>query len=203
MLKELLKNKRFLKIISEYSKNPEILDIILFGSAVKGKEKPKDVDLLVIYDLKAKDISETSYKLRKNLEKVYRNIEITSKMYNEIFKPEFIARESLLSEGYSLKNRKFLSEALGYKSVILFKYSLKNMNKSERMRFYYSLYGRKNEKGILDKTNSHKFAESIILSTIEGSDMIRNFLKKWNIENLEFPIIMPEKMLKHKILNKD
>jgi len=37
------------------------------------------------------------------------------------------------------------------------------MSKSKRMIFYYSLYGRGKEKGLLEKTGSHKFSESIII----------------------------------------
>ncbi len=47
MLKELLKNTKFLSDIRTfYRKNEkELIDIILFGSATKGKSKPSDIDL--------------------------------------------------------------------------------------------------------------------------------------------------------------
>ena len=67
MLKELLKNKKFAKIIKEFLKRPEILDIIIFGSVTRGKEKPKDIDLLIIYAQKTKDIIEINYKITKKL----------------------------------------------------------------------------------------------------------------------------------------
>jgi predicted nucleotidyltransferase len=200
MLKKLSENKEFLRIINKFLENPEILDVILFGSIVKGKEKPRDIDILVVYSNEIKDISEKIYILKKSLEKIYKNIEITPKRYNEVFKPEFIARESIISEGYSMRNKKFFLEALGYKNMVLFKYSLKNMNKSERMRFYYSLYGRGNEKGILEKNNCYKFSDGVIISPIGSSEAIRIFLKSWNIENLDFSIAIPERIVRYKFL---
>jgi len=199
MLKELLKNKKFSKIIEEYLKKSEIIDIILFGSIIRGKENPKDIDLLVIYSQSTKDIIEMNHTLKKQLEDTIQNIEITGKKYNEIFNQEFLARESILSEGFSMRQRKFLSECFGYKNFVLFRYSLKNLNKSKRMTFYYSLYGRGKEKGILEKNKSYKFSSTIILASVENSEVIKSFLEKWKINYTEFPIIIPETIIKYSL----
>ena len=115
---------------------------------MREKDNPEDIDILIIFiDRKDYDIS---YELRKILEKQGFSIEITDKTYQEIFKQDFKAREALLSEGYSIINETFLSSGLGYNTFVLFKYDLGDMNKSQRMRFYYSLYGRtKEDEGIL------------------------------------------------------
>ena len=56
------------EIIKFYKKNKDIiLDIIIFGSFIKGKENPKDIDILILYKNK-KDI-EKSYELKKLLKK--------------------------------------------------------------------------------------------------------------------------------------
>lgn len=198
MLKELLKNKKFAEIIKEFLKRPEILDVIIFGSITRGKEKPKDIDLLIIYAKKTKNIIDINYELSKKLKKVSKKIEIIGKEYNDIFKPEFFARESILSEGFSMQQKKFVSECFGYDNFVLFKYSLKKMNKSKRMRFYYSLNGRGKEKGILKKNKCYKFADKIILSPIENSETMKNFLEKWEIKFMQFPVIIPQKTVKYK-----
>jgi len=197
MLKKLLKNKNFLKIIKGALKRPEILDIILFGSLVRGKEEPKDIDLLILYVPKTKDIIEINYKIRKELEKVNKNIEVISKEYNEIFNSEFLAKRAILSEGFSFSNEKFLFKGFGYESFVLFKYSLINMNKSKRMRFYYSLYGRGKEKGILKNNNSYKFSDSIILVPIENSEIIKDFLENWEIKHTKFSILIPDMIVEY------
>lgn len=200
MLKELLKNKKFLKIISDSLKEPEIIDIILFGSVIKGREKPEDIDFLILYVPKAEKIIESSYIIRKKLEKVSKNVHLESLRYSEIFSPEFFAREAVLAEGYSMRQKKFVSESLGYNNFILFKYALKNLNKSKRMQFYYSLYGRGKQEGILKKIKCYKFSDSIILSSIENSEIIKNFLDRWKIKYTEFPILVPKRIVKYMFL---
>ena len=76
------------------------------------------------------------------------------------------------------------------------------MDKSKRMQFYYSLYGRTQKKGILKKYNCYKFSDTIILSPIGSSEMIKEFLQKWDIPFLEFPILIPLKIEQY-ILKKE
>ena len=155
------------KIYRIYEENEnEILDIVIFGSFVKGKDKPKDIDVLLIY--KSKINVELSYNIKKEFEAFNLEVDLVSKAYNDLFKSSFVARESYLSEGYSLVQKGFISEKLGFKPVVLFRYDLSNLNKSERMRFYYSLYGR-NSEGIIKKLDLTKFSE---IQTSHGVDSL-------------------------------
>ena len=184
------------KIRSIAEENDEILDIVLFGSSVRGKEKPRDIDLLVIY--KTKVNSELSYKIKKEFEAIGFEIDLVSKSYNDLFKSAFIARESFLSEGFSLIQKKFIADGLGYKPLVMFRYDIKTFNKSQRMRFYYSLYGR-NSEGMLKKLNLYKFSERIIISPIEESEEVKEYLNSWNIKYLEIPILMPARILESEV----
>ncbi len=175
------------------SENPEILDILLFGSSMKGKEKPKDLDVLIIF--KEKSNLDLIYKFRKMLEQLIKlNVEVTGKSYLDLFQEDFLAREALLTEAYSLISRKFWSAGLGFKNYFLFHYSLQKKNKSERMRFYYSLYGR-NSPGILNNLNAVKFAETILLCPVENKEKMKEFLESWKIEFREMPILIPQRAL--------
>lgn len=200
MLKELLNNKSFCKEIKKTLKDERILDIIIFGSALRGKEGARDIDLLVVYSKKI--FEDLDYKIRKDLEKIDKRISITSKSYHELFSPNFSARGAVILEGYSLKNRMFVSEGFGYKSLKLFKYSLKGFNASKRMQFYYALYGRGKNKGLLKKNKLYKFSQEIIISEVESSELIKEFFEKWKIDYEEFPIILPERIFKYRILKK-
>lgn len=192
MLKELLMNTEFIKSCKEILKNGYVLDIVIFGSSIRGKERPNDLDLLVVYSNDFKDIIDENYKIKKILEKYIKNIQITGKKYKEIFEKSFLPRESILAEGFSISQNKFLSEGFGYKNFILFKYSLKNLSKSRRMTFYYSLYGRGDENGLLEKNNCIKFSDSIILSPISSSDLIKDFFESLKIEYINFPFLTTE-----------
>jgi predicted nucleotidyltransferase len=192
MPEQLLKNTKFKSEIKNFFKKKQeiILDIILFGSSVKGKEKPTDIDLLILYKDK-KDI-DASYELKKTIKKIGYEIEITDKTYKELLQETFIARESILSEGYSLIYEKFLSQGLGYMNLFLFRYELKEFSKSDRMRFYYSLYGRgKNQKGVIDELSLIKFSETILFCPAENAEKTKEYLDNWKIKFTEFPILIP------------
>ena len=179
------------KIRDFYKKNKDsILDIILFGSTVKGKEKPEDTDILVIY--KDKEDLETNYTLKKLLGN---NVQITSKTYTSLLSESFKAREAILSEGYSLIRKELMAQSMGFFSTMMFKYSLEGKNKSERMRFYYSLYGRgKNYRGIIKELDLIKFSDTILLAPITQTEKTREFLESWKIEYKEFPVLMPARL---------
>ena len=200
-MNELLKNTKLVSSVKKFYKenHDKILDILLFGSAVKGKENPADIDILVIYKLGKEDL-ETSYLLSNILKKLGFAVSITSKTYCSLFKPLFIAREAYLSEAYSLVMGKFISKGLGYDSITLFRYALKGMSKSDRMRFYYSLYGRKKEGGILKRFNAHKFAETVLSVPVENSENLREFFDSWKIDYLEIPTLIPSRIMKSKKL---
>ena len=194
MLKKLLKNTKFKYSVKEFfnENKDELLDIILFGSSIRGKERPSDIDVLMLY--KDKKNIDLSYEFRKKIEKIGYTLEITDKTYKELFEDSFTARESFLSEGYSLVYDKFLHEGLGYISFILFKYELKGFSKSNRMRFYYSLYGRNGQKGILNEINAIKFSDSVLLCPLQNSEMMKEYLNNWKINFVEFPIIIPGRL---------
>ena len=74
--------------------------------------------------------------------------------------------------------------------------SLKGFSKSDRMRFYYSLYGRtKDQKGILKELNATKFSDSIILCPIESSEAMKDFFDTWEIAFERFPVLIPTRVL--------
>lgn len=198
MLKELLRNTKLMSKVNVLIKKnkDKILDIILFGSFVKGKEKPRDIDLLVIY--KTKIDSELDYKIKKEFEVFSFEVDLVSKIYNDLFKSTFLARESYLSEGYSLIQKKFISDGLGYKPMVLFRYDIRHFNKSQRMRFYYSLYGR-NSEGILKKLKLYKFSERVIMAPVEESERVKEYFSTWGIKYLEIPILIPLRIVESEV----
>jgi predicted nucleotidyltransferase len=190
MSKELLKNIKFKSVAKSFFKKYDLLDIILFGSAVRNKENPNDIDILIIF--KNKKNLDQSYELKKAFRSGGFEVEITSIDYPHLISGTFLPSEGILSEGYSLIYDKFISEGLDYMSFHLFRYELKPLNKSDRMRFYYSLYGRtKDQKGMLAELRSIKFSETILFCPSENSERMKSFLDFWKIKYLEFPILIP------------
>lgn len=190
MLKDLLKNKNFDTIIKKYLKIEGILDIIIFGSFTKGKDVPNDLDILVLF---SKIDSNISYNLRKELEKLFPNVDVIDKDYAGLYSSSFLAREAILAEGYSLRERNFLHQIMGYSSFYLFKYQLKGLNKVKRMQFYYGLYGRGDQKGILNKYQCIKFSEGTLLVPIQFSENIKEFFENWKLNCSFFSVLIKEK----------
>ena len=117
-----------------------------------------------------------------------------AKSYKEPLENSNVAPEAILSEGYSLILQKFISAGFGYVNFVLFKYELIGFSKSERMRFYYSLYGRGKEDGMLKQLKAIKFSETILLCPIKKEDMMKEYLGGWKIRYKEFPIMVPERI---------
>lgn len=195
MSKELWKDTKFKKEIRNFIKKRKdiILDIVLFGSVVRGKEKPGDIDLLIVY--KGKKNLDVGFELKKKLNTAGYAVDIIDKEYKELFEPLFSAREALLSEGYSISYGTFISEGLGYMNLSLFKYELKGFTKSQRMRFYYSLYGRgAKQGGMLHILNAVKFSDTLLLCHVSHSEKMKEYLDTWHIKFREFPIIIPDRL---------
>jgi predicted nucleotidyltransferase len=190
MLKNYLKNSVWIskKVKSFYKKyKKKIFDIILYGSATRGKYKPRDIDILIIFkDVNKKEYFDLPYELRKNLEKEGLKIDIKGVLIEEIFDPKFLARQNLLIEGYSLIRNDMLSERFGFKSYSLFVYSLKNLNHNEKTKFQYVFKGRRENKGVLEELNGIVIGMGSVLIPIENSEKFKEFLDKWKINYEEW-----------------
>jgi len=200
---ELLKNKKFRSEIRNFLKihEKEIFDIIIFGSSIRGKGKPQDIDILIL--LKDKENIELNYELRKKLEKIDLKTEIIGKTYKDIFSSKFLPREDILSDGYSLLSNKSFSRSFGYESFIMFKYSLKGFNASKRMMFYYALEGRREKKGMIKELDGIKFTNAVVLIPIKNSELFEDFLNSWNIKIKRTRILIPSKTLEFTKFDED
>ncbi|HLD89050.1 MAG TPA: nucleotidyltransferase domain-containing protein [Candidatus Nanoarchaeia archaeon] len=158
-----------------YKKDKEIVDIILFGSAVRGKSRPSDIDVLVLFNRKSTRVS-------------IKNCTVINNAFKDFFSG--FPAESVLGEGYSLIFGKKISELYGMSSAYIFRYSLKNKSKSRRMQFYYALYGR-GTRGVIESTGSKKFSNETILTPIRNADQMKQFFDDNEIEYFFLPVLYP------------
>ncbi|MBU0459873.1 MAG: nucleotidyltransferase domain-containing protein [Nanoarchaeota archaeon] len=183
------------KVVSE-----ELADIILFGSTVRGKAKPGDIDVLVLF--KEKIDKEIEYKIRKILEKYSQKISLVSKTRKTVLEPSFDARESVLFEGISLLTGLNLAQIYGFTSFGMFKYNFKDWTKLQKTKFYYALNGRKGQEGIFQKLSCIKLSDQIILVHLNKIELFREFLESWKLDYRYIPVVMPERLGKKKILER-
>src|SRR3989338_1445155 len=91
------------KIVKRLGK--DIIDVVLFGSAVRGKEKPNDYDICIILNkqLPAKTINEISSSFKEN-------IHLSFLTADNFFNSFHSLAKTVLFEGISLISRKPLLE---------------------------------------------------------------------------------------------
>lgn len=190
--KSILKNKKFLSKCNRFFRQnkDKLLDIILFGSAVRGKEEYNDVDVLLLF--KDKINLDLSYEFKNLFLEL--PVSVTSKTYESLFKSSFLAREGLLSDGYSVVHKSNFCKLYGYKTYYLFKYSLGGFSNTQRVKFYYALYGRRGNKGVLYDVKGIKFSQTIVLVPLHKSDVFKQFLMRNNISFEDIPILIPERI---------
>ncbi len=186
MLKKLLKGIKLKDIRALHKRNGEILDIILFGSVVRGKNYPKDIDVLVLFSRGIDD--KTTSDLEALLRQSEYNFQVTTATYSDLFSPTFLARDTLF-DGISLITGKSLAEGFGYKSFVLFKYSLKGFTNSKRVRFFYALKGRY-KKGFLNEMGYRLGKDAFIIFSSK-SEEFKTFLNLWNVSYQEIEVLIP------------
>ena len=177
---------------------PDVEDVLLFGSAVRGKVQPKDIDILILFKKKVDKHSE--YLIRKELENYYSNLSIVSKTLTTALEPTFDARESILFEGVSLLSRKNLAQTYGFVSFGMFKYAVKGWSNVQKTKFYYALNGRSGNGGILREYHSMRLSDNIVLTPIESIEPMRDFLDSWQIRYLYIPVVIPARLQHARIL---
>ena len=191
--KSILKDKKFISKCKDFFKKHKsgILDIILFGSSIRGKINYNDIDVLILFkDKISLDISQEFKSLFSKLP-----ISVTSKTYSSMLKSSFFAREEILSDGYSLIYDVNVSKMYGYRSYHMFRYSLNGSSNTTRVKFYYALYGRGKNKGMIEDVKGIKFSQTIVLVPTSNADIFKQFLKTNNITFEETPVLIPERVV--------
>jgi predicted nucleotidyltransferase len=205
MLNISLKNSDWIKKLTKISKGfysnnkPKITDIIIYGSAIRGKDKPKDIDIIIIFDkIEKNDYFDIPYEFRKTLEKHGLKADVKGIYLKEILDTRFLARSAILYEGFSLIKNDFFGHLLGFENRSIFIYSLKNLTQSQKIRFLYALNGRGVE-GILDQLEGRHIGAGIIFIPIKNAEKFKEFLESWNLEFEEWRGIL--KKTSHNISN--
>lgn len=174
MSKELRRSlkKKVAKLISE-----DIIDVVLFGSSVKEKLRPNDVDLAVIFRGAVK--RETISRFQANLGE---NYHISALSADQFFtKPHSLAK-TLFFEGVSIITGKKISDNFSLDAHILYTYDLTKEKASKKVRFVYLMKGRSVEKGIIKEFNGKYLAPSSFIIPIEKDEEMLKILKDWDIK---------------------
>lgn len=155
----------------------DIADIFLFGSAVKGKEFPRDIDICVVF--RKRGLEEKIRDIENRLKEF--NIHVSSLIVDNFFRKQHSLIKTLLVEGVSIFNKKSFIKNFGFSAYVLYSYDLSKLKSSEKVRFVYLLKGRKKESGIIKKINGEWIADSCFIIPIQKDSEMLSILKKWKI----------------------
>lgn len=158
--------KSLKKLLGRYD---QICDFVVFGSLVKGKSSPKDIDLAVIVD--KKDMS-LSGEIRDQLR--FEDLDIELLTQDEIYQTKLGL--TLISEGFSVKHNKFLREKLNLSPMKIYIYEIKNLTQTRKVLFGRGL------NNILHDTKATKLGAGSIMVPVEQSGKFEDFLQTWNLK---------------------
>lgn len=166
-----------MKITDFIKDNKEVWDVVLYGSVVRGKEKPNDIDIAIILnkevDLESK--LSISFRLREALKGAFKSVNIEAVSFSDLMDPSLLSRQAIVAEGYSLKARRFLHEMFGFETRTIFMYSLEGFTASRKKMIYYALKGRRGEDGLIRRCNAEQIGNTIIRCPLGYSEIFREF----------------------------
>lgn len=162
----------------------EVWDAVVYGSSVRGKVQPRDVDIAIIFSqpIQAEKKLLLSQKLREKLKEKNYVADIKIISIKDMQDPGFLARQAILAEGYSLIHNCGLSERFGFKPFVYIKYSLKKLSSSKKKSVYYALQGRKKGEGVLNQLGGAIIAKGMLQIPTMHLEKIKALLDQNNVE---------------------
>jgi len=156
--------------------NKNIIDIIFFGSFVKGGFA-NDVDVALVVN---NEININSLK-KKIKEIIKKETDIQVVNINSIYSSIWL---TLIKEGFSVRKNKFLFEIYKLKPMVLYRYSLKSLNNVQKVQFERGI-----KKILGDKANF--LTRSVVMVPINLKNEMVDFLKTWKIyyESKEYELL--------------
>ncbi len=173
------KSKEFLGLRKKVSKlvSEGIVDVILFGSFVKQKTSPKDIDLAIVFrDSINRDI------IKKFQDALGEKYHISSLVIDQFFTRPHSLAKTLLFEGISLISNKKVSDNFDLQSLSLYTYDLTKEKASKKVRFVYLLKGRGNDEGIIKKFGGNYISPSSFMIPVEKDEEMLEILNGWGIK---------------------
>ncbi len=158
--------KNLKKLLKEYK---EIEDFLVFGSLVKEKYEPKDIDMAIV--LNKKNIPLVG-EIKESLN--IKNLDIELIKPNEVYQTRLGL--TLITEGFSIKNNKPLRKSLGISPMKIYTYEIKSLIQTKKV-----LFGRGLNK-IIEDTNAIKLGAGSIMIPVGKSGKFEDFLNTWNLK---------------------
>jgi len=179
------------KCLKNELNDPEIFDIVIYGSVVKGESRPNDLDLVVIF--RSGTLKERLNKVQqiKSKLKFPLRIDLKGILWEELFQEEFFARSGIFGEGISIATGQSFARRIGFSNSVQFIYELKDKSHSDKVKFNYVLSGRKNA-GMIKKLGGKRLTSGVVEIPVEHSHDFENILKMHKITFIKRSILISD-----------
>lgn len=171
----------------------EVFDVVLYGSTVLGKEKPNDLDLMILTKTKLPTLKLRNLilELKRTLSEILprAKLDIRGMSLEELFDPNNLASLGIIIEGVSLTRNKPMAELMNGKAYTLFRFTLEGLPRKDRVRFQYALKGRDMKSGLLKELNGEQWGAWVVVVPVEHTYRFRDFLELWGVKYEAFTIL--------------
>lgn len=155
----------------------KVVDIVLFGSAIKGKSNPNDIDLCIVFRDKV-DLN-----IVKEVELIVGDgFHVSSLVVDNFFTNVHTLAKTIFFEGKSILTNTNLSESLGLSGWLLFSYHLPQNDHSRKVRFVYLLRGRKNDSGLVKRWGGEFISNSAFMLPVNKDNEAQEVFNTWKID---------------------
>lgn len=162
-----LKNqaKKLRKLLRRYK---SVYDFIIFGSFVKDKMVPRDLDIAMIVSSKDPVIVG---EVKTAIDKEIKNVHLQLIVYEDFLKSKL--PYYILSEGFSVREGRFISKKLNIKRKILYTFDLGGLFQVQKVMFNKGL------RSLIASTKSEKVGKGAILVNVSSSGEFEDFFSQW------------------------
>lgn len=163
----------------------EILDIFLFGSAIKGKSKPNDIDLCLVFK------NQINLNLLREAEKLLgEKFHISSLLVKDFICQVHSLSRTILLEGVSILSGKKLAESYGLNPKIIYSYHLSGEEPSKKVRLVYLLRGRGGTRGLVEKMGGNFFSISAFMIPVDKDKEMQEILESWKVKYFRRTVLL-------------
>lgn len=183
----LKKSKELSRLKYEWKKDwkNQIVDIFIFGSSVKGKLSPNDVDICLVFRDKM-DIN-----VVKKIEGILGvRYHISSLLIDNFFNNPHSLAKTILNEGISLISGRGFAEIFSLRPQALYSYSLSNEHSGKKVRFVYLLRGRDGNEGLVKKWKGYFISNNAFIIPICNDADARELFDSWKIKYKRIKIML-------------
>ncbi len=169
----LKKSKPYSDLVSKCKARADIADVISFGSAVKGKLAPNDIDVCIVFRGK---VDRT---FANEIGEKFSNFHISMLTIDNFFTRYHSLVRTLLYEGKSLFTGKSVASVYGLDAFALYSYSLTGLSAKAKVQFVQVLNGRNDRQGMIAKWNGKVLARGcFIIPVVFDAEALELFNKR-------------------------